>query len=100
MSARRSGGVFLIASGSIGLTICLAISATGFGAICGIPVGLVCIVMIIWGYLMKAKDKEIREERLGERMLLTQAIASGVSLCPQCRVPNPMTNRACATCGF
>jgi len=56
--------------------------------------------MIIWGYLMKAKDQAIKDERLTERMLMTQAVASGVNLCPKCRAPNPQTSAFCAGCGF
>ena len=100
MSTRRSTGVILIASGSIGLFIGLVLSASMVGAICGIPLILVCIPMMIWGYLMKAKDKEIKEEQFAERMLQTQAVASGINLCPQCRTPNQNTNPACSRCGF
>lgn len=100
MSARRSTGVILIASGSVGITVGFLLSITGIGAICGIPIVLVCIPMIIWGYLMKAKDQEIKDERFSERMLQTQAVASGVNLCPQCRNPNKNTSPYCSSCGF
>jgi hypothetical protein len=100
MSARRSTGVILIASGSIGIFIGLVLSATGLGAICGIPMVLVCIIMVIWGYLMKAKDQAIKDEQLAERMLMTQAVASGVNLCPKCKTPNQNTSQFCSSCGF
>lgn len=100
MSTRRSTGVILIASGSIGLFIGLVLSASFVGAICGVPLILVCIPMMIWGYLMKAKDKEIKEEQFAERMLMTQAVASGINICPQCKTPNQNTNPACLGCGF
>lgn len=100
MSARRSTGVILIASGSIGITIGIIISFTGILAICGIPMVLVCIPMIIWGYLMKAKDRDLKDQEFAERMLQTQAVASGVNICPQCRAPNQMTSPYCPSCGF
>lgn len=99
MSARRSTGVLLIASGSIGITVGFLLSITGIGAICGIPLVLVCIPMMIWGYLMKAKDQEIKDERFSERMLQTQAVASGINICPQCRNPNQNTSPFCSGCG-
>ena len=100
MASRRSTGVILIASGSIGIFIGIVLSATGIGAICGIPMVIVCIIMVIWGYLMKAKDQAIKDENLTERMLMTQAVASGVNLCPRCKTPNPQTSGFCAGCGF
>jgi hypothetical protein len=100
VSARRTTGVILIASGGIGITIGFALTATGVGAVCGIPLILLGIITIIWGYLMKAKDKALREERLGERMLMTQAVASGVNLCPKCKTPNSAFNPRCSGCGF
>jgi len=100
MSARRSTGVMLIASGSIGITIGIIISFTGILAICGIPMVLVCIPMVIWGYLMKAKDRDLKDQEFAERMLQTQAVASGVNICPQCRSPNQITSPYCSSCGF
>lgn len=99
MSARRSGGVIMIASGSIGMLIGFILTGTGIGAICGLPMILVCIIMIIWGYLMKAKDQAIRDDRVAERMLQTQAIASGVNICQRCKTPNPNTFQTCSACG-
>lgn len=100
MSARRSTGVVLIASGSIGLFIGLVLSASFVGAMCGIPLVLISIILMIWGYLMKAKDQEIKNEQFNERMLLTQAVASGVNICPQCKTPNQKTSSACSGCGY
>jgi hypothetical protein len=100
MSARRSTGVMLIASGSIGIVIGLVLSASVVGALCGVPMIIVCGIMIIWGYLMKAKDQNIKDEQLTERMLMTQAVASGVNLCPKCRTPNHASVPICSGCGF
>ena len=61
---------------------------------------LVCIPMMIWGYIMKAKDRELKNEQFNERMLLTQAVASGINICPQCKTPSKNTNPACSGCGF
>ena len=100
MSARRSTGVILIASGSIGLVFGIGLSATGIGALCGIPLVLICIPVMIWGYLMKAKDQEIKDERFSERMLQTQAVASGINICPRCKTPNQNINPVCLGCGL
>lgn len=100
MSARRSTGVLLIASGSIGTFVGFLLSVTGIGALCGVPLILVCIPMTIWGYLMKAKHQALKDEELTERMLHTQAVASGVNICHRCKAPNHMSNPSCATCGF
>ena len=100
MSTRRSTGVFLIATGWIGVFIGLVISVSLVGAICGVPLILVCIPIMIWGYLMKAKDQELKDEKFNERMLLTQATASGINICPQCKTPNKNTNPTCSGCGY
>lgn len=100
MSARRSTGVILIASGSIGLFIGLVLSASLAGAICGVPMIIVCIIMMIWGYLMKAKDEELKGEMLAERLLHTQAVASGVNLCPKCKSATHASIPTCSSCGY
>jgi hypothetical protein len=89
----------LIAGGSVGILIGLIISTTLVGAICGIPIVIVSIVMTIQGYLMKAKDQAIKDEKFSERMLQTQAVASGVNICHRCKAANARTNPECANCG-
>ncbi len=85
-------GTVFIAIGIIGLSVGVGISATGIGAICGIPLVLLAFIPFIWGMLMRAKAKREREEsylREGmNRVTEVHAAAQQILICTVCQKPN------------
>lgn len=100
--AKDATGTIFIAIGIIGLSVGVGISATGIGAICGIPLALLSFIPFIWGMLMRSKAKRMREEIYLQEGLnrITQihATSQQIIVCSICQQPNPNTNAVCINC--
>lgn len=100
MAARNTGGTMMIAGGWVISSVGFMLSLTGVGAVCGVPMIIASIPVIIWGHVLKSRQAEINEEKFQERILETQATAEGINICPMCKAVTPNTQSNCNACGF
>lgn len=96
-------GTLLIAVGTFGLAIGVGISVTGIGAICGIPLVLISFIPFIWGMVIRAKAKRLKEEEYlqkgVDRIAQLHATSQRLIICPACQTPNENINPKCSACG-
>lgn len=100
MSAKGVSGSILSTLGWAAIVIGAAVSVTGVGALCGIPLLIVGIVILVSGSLMEKKDNTERTEKYLKQIVQTTAAAQDVVICPSCGTARQNTSPNCPRCGL
>ena len=100
---KGTSAVFLISVGLIGTFLGFLLSATGIGAICGLPMIVVCFVIMLWGFILQnqaKKEHAAQQIQAGVQQVLNQANPQSQMYrqCSKCGANNWANSAVCQTC--
>jgi hypothetical protein len=86
--------------GGIGMFLGFILSLTGIGLICGLPIIIGSLpIMIYGGYKYRQHQLNQLKESIRSGIVEGSQVQQAKTLCPACGASNLSGNRFCASCG-